>query len=177
MQLRKTRGQGSSPFLLFPLTLVCTTRKSHFQLALIFESHVSRGGEKRKESQMGDTNTLSPILDHLATNMRSLTCSPRAKESLPDHTPNDLKASTRACFLKTLLRVELIPETDCFKPSKPKSHFLYSQCRLRRRSAFPQQKFLQLSQAPRYRFAGTFGRFSLLSNLAKDIRSLWSYRW
>lgn len=116
----KTRGRGSSPFLLFPLRLVYTTRESHFQLALIFESHVSWGGEKKKESQMEDT--FSPMLDHLATNTRSLTCSPRAKEPLPGHTPSDLKASTRACLLKTLLRVELVPETDCFKPSKPKSH-------------------------------------------------------
>lgn len=61
----KTRGQGSSPFLLFPLRLVCTTRKSHFQLALIFESHVSRGGEKKKESHMEDTNTFPPMLDPL----------------------------------------------------------------------------------------------------------------
>lgn len=122
---------GSSPFLLFPLRLVCTTRKSHFQLALIFESHVS--GEERREKK---ARWKTPMLDHLATNTRSLTRSPRAKESLPDHTPSDLKASTRACLLKTLLRMELIPETDCFKPSKPKSHFLYSQCRLRRCQLF-----------------------------------------
>lgn len=54
---RKTRGRGSQLFL---LRLVCTTRKSHFQLALIFESHVSRGGGKKKESHMEDTNTFSP---------------------------------------------------------------------------------------------------------------------
>lgn len=133
----KHGARGSSPFLLFPLRLVCTTRKSPFQCALICETHVSWGGEKEKESQMEDTSTFPSMLDPLTTNTRSLACSSKVKESLPGHTPSDLNASTRPCLLKALLRVEELPETDCFKPSKPKLYFPYTHCRLRRPSASP----------------------------------------
>lgn len=112
-------ARGSSPFLLFPLRLVCTTRKSHFQLAVICESRVSWGGEKEKKTRWMTPIPVPPILDHLATDMRSRTCSSQVNESLPRHTPSDLKASPRACLLKALLRAQMVPETDRFKPSKP----------------------------------------------------------
>jgi hypothetical protein len=43
-----------------------------------------------------------------------------------------LDASTKPHLLKALLSVELVPENDCLKPSKPKSPFLPTHCRLRR---------------------------------------------